>query len=357
MEIKTFIGRKLNYINGIMRRQIEIDKYLKDIDDITLSYEYYEGPGNPIDFLSKRYVLYPYTAYRSAKNLKDNIIFHVAFQNIADIALFLDRERTFITCYDIFNFLEKGTIRNSIFAQRYAFLGLKRCMHIISISDFTKNELISKFNIPKERIFVIKCGINHEIFNPIPKNKLIDIKPLFPNYKKILHVGTEVQRKDILTLYKAFYLIKKKIHKIKLIRVGPSNHKKLIKALGLEKDIIYINNISSKRLNEIYNLCDLFIFPSIYEGFGFPGLEAAACGTPVICSDIPIFREIYQNFPLFFQPQNHKILAKLILDNIDNENLKQEMINKGIDISNQYSWKKSAEKYHKYVKYILDNNA
>jgi glycosyltransferase involved in cell wall biosynthesis len=355
MEIKTFIGRKLDYINGIMRRQIEIDKYLKSFNDVKLSYEYYDAPKNPIDFLSKRYILYPYIAHQRAKNLKDDIVFHVSFQNLADIALYLDRERTFITCYDIFNFLEKSTIRNSIFAQRYAFIGLKRCNYVVSISDFTKNELISKFRISKEKIFVIKCGINHDIFNPIPKNKLIDIEPLFPNYKKILHVGTEDERKDILTLFKAFYNLKKKYDKIKLIRVGPSKYSNIIKSLGLEKDIIYFNYVNNKKLREIYNLSDLLIFPSLYEGFGFPGLEAAACGTPVICSDIPIFKEIYKDFPLYFPPKDYKSLAKIIIDNIDNESIKNEMKRKGLELVKYYSWEKSAESYYNLAKYIIEN--
>jgi glycosyltransferase involved in cell wall biosynthesis len=356
MEIKTFMGRKLDYINGILRRQIEIDKFLKNRKDINLTYEFYDAPKNPIDFLSKRYILYPYNAYYKAKTLKDDILFHVSFQNLADLALFLDKERTFITCYDIFNFLEKNTIKNSIFAQKYALMGLKRCKHIISISDFTKNELISRFGISKEKISVIKCAINHDIFYPIPQDKVSSINSLYPNYKKILHVGTEVNRKDISTLFKSFYLIKKKFKNIKLIRVGPKSYPTFIKSLGLEKDIIYFSNIDNKKLREIYNLCDLFIFPSIYEGFGFPGLEAAACGTPVICSDIPIFKELYRDFPLYFPVQDFKILSNLILNSIDNENLKKEMSIKGLKIANRYQWKKSAEKYIQFTKRIIENN-
>ena len=178
MEIKTFIGRKLDYINGIYRRQIEIDKYLKNCKDIKLSYEYYTKPKNPIDFLSKRYLLYPYYTQRNIKKFKDNIVYHISFQNLGDLAFFLDRNKTLITCYDIFNFIEKSHIRNTVFAQRYALLGLKRCKYIVSISDFTKNELITRYAIPQERIIVIKCAINHDIFRPIPQKKLNEIEPL-----------------------------------------------------------------------------------------------------------------------------------------------------------------------------------
>jgi len=355
MEIKTFIGRKLDYVNGILRRQIEIDRHLKNRNDIKLSYEYYKKPRNPIDFLSKRYVLYPYYSHYSAKRLKSDTVFHISFQNLGDLLFFLDSKRTFITCYDIFNFLEKNNIRNTKFVQKYALLGLKKCKYIVSISDFTKKELVCKFNIPKERIFVIKCAINHDIFKPIPQKELIEIPPLFPNHKKILHVGTEFERKDILTLFKAFYRLKKKYDKIKLIRVGPSRYPSIIKSLGLEKDIIYFNYVNNKKLREIYNLSDLLIFPSLYEGFGFPGLEAAACGLPVICSDIPIFREIYKDFPLYFPPQDYRTLGDLIIDNINDEEVKKDMSSKGLKVAKTYSWKKSAKKYLKLVNFIIAN--
>ena len=355
MEIKTFIGRKLDYINGILRRQIEIDSHLKKYNDIKLSYEYYEKPKNPIDFIYKRYLQYPYNTHLSSKNSKDEIVYHVSFQNLGDLVFFLNKEKTFITCYDIFNFLEKHNIRNTKFAQKYALLGLKRCKYLVSISDFTKNELVRKFNIPEERITVIKCAINHGMFKPLKRNEIEEIEPLFPNYKKILHVGTEVSRKDVITLFKSFYLIKKKYKNIKLIRVGSKPNYTILKSLNLEKDVIYFPKIGNKRLREIYNLCDLFVFPSLYEGFGFPGLEAASCGTPVICTDIPIFREIYKDFPLYFPPRDYKTLANLVLENLTNETKLRDMSKKGEDIAKEYSWELEAEKYINFVKSILNN--
>lgn len=354
IKIRTFIGCKLNYINGILRRQIELDRYLKNRSDVKLYYEYYEKPKNPIDFFSKRYVLYPYYSRKEDKN--EDTINHITFQYLGDLGLFLNKSRTLITCHDIFTFLERNNLKNPYFLQKYSLYGLKKCKFIISISNFTKNELIEKFNIPNDKIMVIQNGINKNMFFPVSKSEMDKIKPLYPHFVKILHVGSEVYRKDFLTLLKAVYLVKKKIKNIKIIRIGQPAYKDIIKSLGLGKDVIYLNNISNQRLREIYNLSDFFIFPSLYEGWGAPGLEAAACGTPVICTDIPVFRELYQSFPIYFPPKDYKTLAKLILENINNENTKQEMIKKGIYIANKYSWRISAEKYYKYVKYILDNS-
>jgi len=351
MEIRTFIGRKLNYINGIYRRQIELDRYLKKEKDINLTYAFYERPINPIDFISKRFILYPLYSRKQDKDA--NRINHFTFQYLGDMGHFLDKSRTLITCHDIFTFLERNNLKNPFPLQKYILSGLRKCRGIISISKFTKSELIDKFNVPKEKIVVIKNGMNKEMFYPMQKNDISEIP--HPNYKKILHVGSEEYRKDFPTLLKALYLLKKKIKNIKLIRVGSPNYQTLIKYLGLEKDVVYYSDISNNRLREIYNLSDIFIFPSLYEGWGAPGLEAASCGTPVICSDIPIFKEVYNNFPLYFPPRNYKILSSHILNLLKDENLKNDMSKKGLDIVKKYSWKESSEKYLKLTKYLIDN--
>lgn len=356
MEIRTFIGRKLNYINGILRVHIELSKPLKLHNNVKFTYVYYYPPKNPVDFFSKRYILYPFRSHYLLKNSNENTINNISFQYLGDLAHFIDKKKTIITCADIYNFLEKKNLKNPWIIQKYSLFGLKKCRYIMSISDFTKIELINKFKIPNDRITVIKCGINREMFKPLTQNELSEIEQLFPNHKKILHVGTEEGRKDFLTLVKAFYLVKKKIKRIKLIRIGTPSYSNVIKNLGLEKDVIYLSKISNERLREIYNLCDFFVFPSLYEGFGLPGLEAASCGTPVICSDIPIFKEIYKDFPLYFPPKDYIRLAKVILDNINEIDLKQELRRKGIQIAKLYPWEKSAKKYFKLLTLINEKN-
>jgi len=357
MEIKTYLGRKLYYIDGIYRRQIELDRHLRNKEDLKLTYEYYINPRNALDFFTKRYILYPFRSYkRSRDDLGREIVNNITFQYLGDLALFLDKNRTVITCHDVFGFLEKKNIRNPYITKKYSLLGLRKCKYIISISEFTKNELTKKLKIPNEKIFVIKNGMNQEMFKPISNKLRNEIEPFFPDHKKLIHVGTEESRKNFLTLLKAFYFVKKKIPNIKLIRVGESSYNHIIRNLGLENDIIYMKNISNKRLNELYNLSDFLIFPSIYEGWGAPGLEAAASGTPVICSDIPIFKEIYKDFPIYFSPMDYKDLANIIINNIDNIALKQEISKKELNEVASYSWKKSSEKYLKLVNYVIENS-
>ena len=354
IKIRTLIGRKLDYINGILRRQIELDRYLHTREDVQLEYLYYDAPLNPIDYISKRYVLYPYYSRRGMND--KNVVNHLTFQYLGDLGHFLNQDNTIITCHDIFTFLENSNFRNPFFVRAYSREGLKKCKYIVAISEFTKQELISKLGIRKDKIIVIKNGMNQEIFKPIKNMDLQTVEPLYPESKKILHVGTEVDRKNILTLLKALYLVKNKDPNIKLIRIGTPSFKNTIQQLGLEKNVHYITNISNERLNEIYNLCDVFVFPSTYEGWGAPGLEAASAGTPVICSDIPIFREVFQDFPRFFPAKDFQKLANLISEIINDESQKSSMSKRGIEVTKQYSWKKSSTSYLELAKRVLDMN-
>lgn len=351
MEIKTFIGKKLDFVDGIYRRQIELDRYIKSKANVKLTYEYYNPPKNPIDFIAKRFILYP---LRSSHRYRDTV-FHLTFQYLGDLAHFMDSKKTIVTCHDIFSFLERGNLKRPYFIQKYSLLGFKQCKYIIAISDFTKNELVTKLHVPEEKIIVIKNGINRKMFFPLEKYEKDRINPLFPGYFKILHVGTEVERKNFLTLLKAFYLIKKKVKDIKLIRIGKPAYPDYIKKLGLEKDIVYLKNISNERLREIYNLCDLFIFPSLYEGWGAPGIEAAACGTPIICSDIPIFREVYRNAPIYFPMKDFRKLADLIIEVSTDDSKKRSLSKKAIEMSKKYSWSKSSKLYLKVAEKVLEN--
>ena len=168
-------------------------------------------------------------------------------------------------------------------------------------------------------------------------------------------IRTNPEAENLLTLLKAFYLIKKKVKEIKLIRIGKPAYPDYIKKLGLEKDIVYLKNISNERLREIYNLCDLFIFPSLYEGWGAPGIEAAACGTPIICSDIPIFREVYRNAPIYFPMKDFRKLADLIIEVSTDDSKKRSLSKKAIEMSKKYSWSKSSKLYLKVAEKVLEN--
>jgi glycosyltransferase involved in cell wall biosynthesis len=312
--IRKIMGRELEYINGYYRVQVEMDKILYDYDDIVMLYHYYQQPKNIIDHFIKRLVKYPRFLRKSESK---DIVNHIIVQHLSDLARKLNPDMTL--------------------------KGLKKCKHIIAISEFTKQEAIEKLGIDEKKITVIKCGVNRDIFHPIESS--ITTKKL-----KILHVGTEGGRKDFLTLLYAFQEVKKYDKDAVLIRVGKPEYINKIKELGLENDIKYISNISDNDLNLLYNFVDLFVFPSIYEGYGLSIMESLSCGTPVICSDIPVFREIYGDSVTYFPVKDHLSLAVKILASGLNKKSKDIIIEKGLKLAEENKWKGCANQYLNYIK-------
>jgi glycosyltransferase involved in cell wall biosynthesis len=138
-----------------------------------------------------------------------------------------------------------------------------------------------------------------------------------------------------------------------LVRVGEKTDKieKLIKEKKLEKKIIYFNKINSEMLSNIYTSADVFIFPSILEGFGFGPLEAMSCGIPVISSRKTSLKEIVPK-EMEINPFNEKEISEKAIELITNSTKAQKNSEKGIDWSKKFTWKKCAEETKKIYKEI-----
>lgn len=117
-----------------------------------------------------------------------------------------------------------------------------------------------------------------------------------------------------------------------------------IESLNLQKDIIFAGYVSELALAEIYNAVDLFVFPSLYEGFGIPPLEAMACGTPVITSNTSSLPEVVGDAAIQINPYDVEKFAEEMYEVLTNERLKEEMIRKGLERSKMFSWENSAKK-------------
>lgn len=197
----------------------------------------------------------------------------------------------------IINNYEKSNIKNSI----------KNANKIITVSNTVKNEISKTFSYPLEKIFVI----NSSLTTGLMESKDVDFKILHNKYnierkKYILSVATNNKRKNIQILIDTFKNISKKYQDLKLVLVG-SNYKK-----PNNKNIIVTGYIADVELKCLYKNSFLYIFPSVYEGFGTPIIDAQSFGVPVLCSDIPVFREIGANSVEYFSIENNNLKEKLI---------------------------------------------
>ncbi|MFY9637852.1 MAG: glycosyltransferase family 1 protein [Methanobacterium sp.] len=221
---------------------------------------------------------------------------------------------------------------------------------IISDSLNTKNDCIELLNIPEERIKVIPLAAD-EIYKPMENKEMIK-EYLKKRYNVdipfILFVGTLEKRKNVPLLIKAFNEFKGYGSNHKLVIVGGKGWKyteifDLIKSFKLKDDVIFTDYVPDNDLVKFYNIADLFVYPSLYEGFGLPPLEAMACGCPVITSNISSLPEVVGDAGLMIDPNDVESLTESMHEILTNEGLKENYIKKSLERAKMFSWKKTAE--------------
>lgn len=226
---------------------------------------------------------------------------------------------------------------------------IKNVDKVITVSESTKRDAIKYLRTIEEKIQVIYNG-KDERFKPLNQKEVDEFKEKFNfNFSFILFVGVLHPRKNIPTLIKAYYKLKKNGIKHKLIIAGGGKgwqYKEIFKTverLNLQKDVIFMGYVPDDDLPKIYNAADLFVFPSIYEGFGLPPLEAMACGTPVITSNAGSLPGVVGDAGIMVNPYDVDGLAKAMHEVLNNEGMGVDMVKKGLERAKMFSWEKCAK--------------
>jgi len=216
---------------------------------------------------------------------------------------------------------------------------------IIAVSQSTKDDLIKIYGIEPKKIKVIYSGVGKQ-FRPFVQGlSLISKKYNLPN-KFILYFGTIEPRKNIIGLIKAFELLRRK-QSIKLVIAGTKGwlYKDILRTARESKysrDIIFTGFVEDKDKPYLYNLAELFVYPSFFEGFGFPPLEAMACGKPTIVSVNSSLPEVVGQGALMINPDNIDELAWAMEIILTDKELKEQLIKKGLNQAKKFSWSECA---------------
>jgi len=310
---------------------------------------------------SKRY-LSLIEAYRLSRLIRgEGDVIHLPNQNFARYALF-GKNPFIVTVHDLIRFcfsFTKETISERILLKldiRY----IKQASHIIADSQNTRKDLIRYLKITDDRITVIYPGVDHSIFKPY-NVKLLD-KPY------ILYVGSERPRKNLDRLFEAFAKLKKEFPELKLVKAGVSgrsekyreNTMRKLASLGITEDVIFIDRVSELELAYYYSSAQLLAYPSLYEGFGLPPLEAMACGCPVVTSNTSSLPEVVGEAGIMVHPYDTDSLTQAMREVLTNSKLRDDMVRKGLEQSKKFSWEKAAkqtlEVYNKVAELGLWNN-
>ena len=225
----------------------------------------------------------------------------------------------------------------------YAFatnLAIKRADIIVTVSETIRNELINKYRLNPDNIKVVYNAIGEHFINIDNNKKVLDEYNLLQN-KYILSVATLNKRKNIPELIKAFESISDKYPEIKLVLVGGMGNEDR-ERLTKHPSIIFTGYLADECLPILYKNALMYVFPSIYEGFGIPLIEAQYSNCPVVCSDIPVFREIAGNSVEFCEPNAEKFAEKLEYL-INNPERRIELVERGCENVKRFEIKKIAE--------------
>jgi glycosyltransferase involved in cell wall biosynthesis len=219
---------------------------------------------------------------------------------------------------------------------------MQKASRIIAVSYNTRNDLIKYLKIPEDRIVVIYNGVDHNIFKPY--NIKLHDRPY------ILYVGSERPRKNLSRLFEAFSKLKSEFPQLKLVKVGACGRFKKyrtdleakLNSLGITQDVIFVEHTPEIDLARYYSSAALLAYPSLYEGFGLPPLEAMACGCPVVTSNNSSLPEVVGDAGIMVNPYNTNSLAEAMMRVLSNQELRENMIRKGLEQSAKFSWEETA---------------
>lgn len=232
-------------------------------------------------------------------------------------------------------------------------LSIKRADKIVAVSEFTKEEIIKYYKVSPDKIEIVFNSINlsERKSDEIIYDEIRKKYNLPENF--ILYIGTLQPRKNIPILIEAFGKIRKELPEFKLIIAGNKKAHNFdfkidesIKKSELKEgdDIVFTGFIEVADKTIVYKMAKVFVYPSFYEGFGIPVLEAMSQGVPVLISDIGPHREVAGEAGSYFKPQDVDILADKLYNICVDKNKNKGLIELGLSRVSLFSWEKSAQK-------------
>lgn len=284
----------------------------------------------------------------------DYDIYHQTHYNPYGFKLLQGKKNRVMTVYDMNFFINPELYKNSNFAntfREYQKESILNADRIIAISNFSKIKLQEYFEVPDEKISVIHLGIEaNTSYGNLPE--------FLVEKKYILFVGQRKYQKNFSNFIKAFAEFQKKNNDVYLVCTGlpfDNEEKEQIKKLSIQDYVIQIK-ASEIMLQTLYKNAIFFVYPSLYEGFGLPLLEAMRADCPVLCSDASCFPEIVQNAAMFFDPCDIDSMVNSMNELYYNKDVRESLISNGRERLLNFSLKKCADEHVKVYESMININ-
>lgn len=239
---------------------------------------------------------------------------------------------------------------------------IKRADRIITISEFSKSRIIKHYGVNEDSITVIPCAADREKFFPMrDRRELIEkVKEKYKiEDKYFLYIGTLEPRKNILRLLEAYFMASNQVPDLPRLVLGGGKgwmYKDIFdktEELGLKDKVVFTGYVDEKDVPVLMNGAQAFCFPSLYEGFGMPPLEAMSCGTPVIVSDCTSLPEVVGECGIKVDPYSVNDISKALIT-MCNDDFVQKQRKMCLRQAEHFSWQDSAAKLEKVFKELSD---
>lgn len=293
-----------------------------------------------------------YISYPRAVRARRADVFHILDHGYAQLIQGLDPQRTVVTCHDLIPLLAAERVipvdipATAARTFRRRMVHLARARRVITGSHATKATLERYTAVRGDQIVVIPYGVN-PVFRPVAGVRAMRRRSagLDDSVCVILQVATAVRYKNTPVLLRALAELRTRIERVVLVRIGAPpfpDETDLAARLRVASSITCLGRVEDRTLAEWYNAADVLAFPSLWEGFGWPTLEAMACGTPVVAADIAPVAEVVNDAAMLVPPQDPSAIARAIERVLTDPALAQALREKGLARAAQYSWRRTA---------------
>lgn len=311
----------------------------------------------------KKYIarLHPYNPFSQLEML---IIWFLARPNLLHVPHFsipvFWPGKLIVTIHDLIKNYSKGrdtTTKNQLIYQfkyiGYTFVlkqALSRAEKILVPAKYWQEILIKDYQLKNTNVVVTYEGVDVGIRPSSNSVKFSIPKPF------VVYTGNLYPHKNVPLLLQSIKLLRGKV-KLAIVcarSVFTSRLEKMVKSFNLENDVYFLGKLTDEEIYALYSQAEMFVFPSLIEGFGLPGLEAMSVGLPVVAARASCLPEIYKDAALFFSPTDAKDLKDKINLVLSDKKTRQKLIDKGKRIVKSYSWSKMAkETWNEYQKILL----
>ena len=239
--------------------------------------------------------------------------------------------------------------RNVDFLKKFVPPSVAKADHVVVNCEFTKNELIDAYRVPAEKVTVAYPGVDPGVFYPRSEKEKEEVKKKYGISKPfILYLGTLEPRKNVPAVLKAYAGLPNR-RDFSLVLAGKKGwlYEEIFRTvgdLGLEEDVIFTGYVPEEDRPKLMSAAEVFVYPSFFEGFGMPVVEAQACGTPVIASNTTSLPEAVGDGGVLVDPKNISQLAEALEEVLSSGSLREKLVKKGLANARRFNWEDSGAK-------------